>query len=133
MDLNKLRTCSEETTSTGNITDADRQIVNTVFSKLAAIFPAWKQAFDGPEGIREAKRTWLEAFMENEINTLEQINRGLVEAKKSTNPFLPSVGQFIEWCRVKYVHPSHQQFVALEFDEGEKVDPQKIQDFINEF
>lgn len=75
------------------------QFINWLFDELAGTFPAWKSAFDSQQAITTAKRIWFEALSENKIKRSE-IQTGLKQARKSTNPFLPSVGQFLEWCRV---------------------------------
>lgn len=75
------------------------QFINWLFDELAGTFPAWKSAFDSQQAITTAKRIWFEALSENKIKRAE-IQTGLKQARKSTNPFLPSVGQFLEWCRV---------------------------------
>lgn len=73
--------------------------INWLFEELAGTFPAWKSAFESQQDITTAKRIWFEALSENKIKRSE-ITQGLRIARKSTNPFLPSVGQFIEWCKV---------------------------------
>ena len=73
--------------------------INWLFEELAGTFPAWKSAFDSQQSITTAKRIWFEALSENKIKRSE-ISQGLRMARKSTNPFLPSVGQFIAWCKV---------------------------------
>lgn len=73
--------------------------INWLFEELAGTFPAWKSAFDSQQAITTAKRIWFEALSENKIKRSE-ISQGLRMARKSTNPFLPSVGQFIAWCKV---------------------------------
>lgn len=75
------------------------QFINWLFDELAGTFPAWKSAFDSQQAITTAKRIWFEALSESKIKRSE-IQTGLKQARKSTNPFLPSVGQFLEWCRV---------------------------------
>ena len=79
--------------------ESTEQLINKLFNELSGIFPAWKNAFDGQEGINEAKRQWLKGFQENGVNRWEWIEDGLQYARKSESPFLPSVGQFIEWAK----------------------------------
>lgn len=74
-------------------------IINNLFKQLAGIYPAWRNAFKSTEEIDNAKKQWLIAFQEVELNQVEWIERGLKEARQDTSPFLPSVGQFIDWCR----------------------------------
>lgn len=44
------------------------------------------------------RQQWLIGMLENKILTDIQIDAGLAAARKSTSQFLPSIGQFIEWC-----------------------------------
>jgi len=41
----------------------------------------------------------LKGLIENEITTDYQIEAGFTKARAHNSPFLPSIGQFIEWCR----------------------------------
>ncbi len=91
---------SESTTQAGNPTEQDKLFVNQLFLELAGIFPAWRQAFEGADGVRVAKRVWMNALIDSKINSMEKIKTGLKEAAKSENPFMPSVGQFISWCKI---------------------------------
>lgn len=79
--------------------EATAQTINKLFDELAAIFPAWKQAFDNIEQVNEAKRQWLKGFQENNISKWEWVEDGLEYARKSESAFLPSVGQFIAWAK----------------------------------
>lgn len=75
------------------------KFVDRLFARLKAIFPAWQAAFDGEEGYQEAKRLWLEALVNNGVTTAAQFKRGIAQAERESNPFFPSVGQFIAWCK----------------------------------
>lgn len=75
------------------------KFVDRLFVRLKAVFPAWQAAFDGEEGYQEAKRLWLEALVNNGITTAAQFKRGIAQAERESNPFFPSVGQFIAWCK----------------------------------
>lgn len=78
---------------------AGAEIVNDLFKQLAGCYTAWRQAFRNDAELKMAKQQWTVAMIEAGINTEEQIQRGLSRARQDTNPYLPSVGQFIEWCR----------------------------------
>ena len=77
------------------------KFVDRLFARLKAIFPAWQAAFDGEEGYQEAKRLWLEALVNNGVTTAAQFKRGIAQAERESNPFFPSVGQFIAWCKAE--------------------------------
>lgn len=40
--------------------------------------------------------------MENGINTDTLINHGLSKCRQHNSPFMPSIGQFVSWCRELY-------------------------------
>ncbi|KAF1032980.1 MAG: hypothetical protein GAK37_00300 [Pseudomonas sp.] len=73
-------------------------IVNTVFDKLQGIFPAWRQAWTDDAALYNAKREWIAGFVQGGINSDAQLAFGFQQARKSTSPFLPNVGQFVAWC-----------------------------------
>lgn len=81
------------------IPDGAIRAVNQLFIQLRAIFPAWKNSFPDADSYREAKRIWLETLVNEKITTIEQLQNGIARAKKSKNPFWPSVGEFVEWCK----------------------------------
>ena len=80
------------------VSENAKAVIDDLFNELKSCYPAWKQAFENRETWSSAKRTWTKAFIENNVSTTEQVSAGLAEARKGTNPFWPSVGQFINWC-----------------------------------
>ncbi|MEE4662735.1 replication protein P [Pseudomonas alliivorans] len=75
------------------------EIVNDVFGKLQGVFPAWRQAWPDKNALDNAKREWIAGFIYDGINTDQQLAFGFRQARKSASPFLPSVGEFIAWCK----------------------------------
>lgn len=73
-------------------------VINKIFDVLQAIYPAFKNAWPTEQVFRNAKKEWLKALVENDITTIEQIKYGLKRIRSMTSPFVPTVGQFIEWC-----------------------------------
>lgn len=92
-----------KTPGKGNVQlSSDQQsmaVVNYVFKKLKAIFPAWSNAIRTEEMEIDAKREWLTGLVESGVTTNEKLSKGFVEARKCENPFFPSCGQFIQWCQ----------------------------------
>ena len=80
------------------VSDNAKYVIDNLFIELKSCYPAWKQAFENKESWLSAKKTWTKAFIENGISNQHQVSIGLVEARKGTNPFWPSAGQFISWC-----------------------------------
>ena len=105
----KVKAYSEVTTSHGEPSEDDKRFINELFNQLTGIFPAWKAAFDGADGVRNAKRQWVRGLVESGVTDQDCIEQGLRAARSLDSPFLPSVGQFISWCKINkmddYVAP----------------------------
>ncbi|HAT2743093.1 TPA: phage replication protein [Citrobacter farmeri] len=74
------------------------QIINGVFTQLLAAFPAALAGRDQTD-MDEIRRQWVMAFAENGVTTMEQVDAGMRVARRQANPFLPSPGQFVAWCK----------------------------------
>lgn len=76
------------------------RLVDALFNNLKQVFPASvSTAWRRPEDEAAAKRQWIVAFAENGIQSKQQLSAGMKQARASSSPFLPSPGQFIEWCK----------------------------------
>lgn len=73
--------------------------INNLFGELRSIRSAWRQAWPDKETYRESKRQWYQAFLEEGICTQGQIEFGMAQVRKQPGDFIPSPGQFIEWCK----------------------------------
>lgn len=76
------------------------KLMDEFFEGLKQVFPAsvstaWRNSNDEAA----AKRQWIAAFAENGIHNKQQLSAGMKLARASGSPFLPSPGQFIEWCK----------------------------------
>lgn len=94
-----------EPTVKPKITDRDAKVINALFSEMQGAFPAWRNAFPDQDAIDQAKKTWAKALIENGVTNPQQVAMGVRKARKSSSPYFPSVGQFIEWC-----NPSFEDF-----------------------
>lgn len=74
------------------------QIVNETLKQLIAAKPAYKQALNAKGAVADWKRSWTQAFALHGIRTLEQIELGIKRAQLDPSPYMPSIGQFIQWC-----------------------------------
>lgn len=94
-------------------------VLNVVINSLRAIFPAWRSSIKSQRELDELKKEWLIAFIENNIKTDIQINRGLKRARAETSPFMPSVGMFMSWCKPPI--QSHVEFNTRSLENDRKV------------
>lgn len=82
--------------------EARRQMavaINELFTELRLIRSAWRQAWPDRETYQAAKVQWMQAFLDEGIRTQGQIEFGMIKARKQVSDFIPSPGQFIEWCK----------------------------------
>jgi len=80
-------------------------VFNRFFTALQTIFPAWKNALPTTQHLEAAKRQWLEALVENGIDSSEKLNIGLKKARDEGGDFFPSPAKFVSWCK-----PTPQDF-----------------------
>lgn len=73
--------------------------INELFKELRSIRSAWRQAWPDKETYQAAKRQWYQAFLEEGICSQGQVAFGMAQARKQPGDFIPSPGQFIEWCK----------------------------------
>ncbi len=81
------------------IDPASAQVVNALFTELKAIHPAWRAAWPTEKMENTAKRSWTKAFTSAGMCNIEQIRYGIDRCRASGSPFMPSVGEFLNWCR----------------------------------
>ena len=86
------------TTRAGTSNTDSADFINDLFKQLGGIFPAWRSAFKTTAEAGAAKSAWLKALVDNGITTPELIDAGIRGCHRHTQPFLPSVGMFIEWA-----------------------------------
>lgn len=75
-------------------------IVNAIFKDLLSMSPGFRQSWPTDREFGETKQQWVIAFREAKLSDLDAINRGLSKVRHNPSPFPPSVGQFIEWCKL---------------------------------
>ncbi|MDE9479605.1 DNA replication protein [Xenorhabdus bovienii] len=82
------------------VNDEAERLVDVLFKNLKSVFPAAiSTIFKDSSDEVAAKRQWIAAFAENGIRTKEQLSAGMRYARASENPFWPSPGQFVQWCK----------------------------------
>ena len=74
--------------------------VDRLFLHFESIYATtFKSTYPNDEKINASKAEFVKGFYENGICSVDLIKRGLKEARASQSPFIPSVGQFIGWCK----------------------------------
>jgi len=103
------RDISTNTSSPNTDIDQNAKVINHTFNELMMIKTGWRAMFPSinakteGEKLKKAmgklKQQYMKGFIENDINSIEQIDFGLKRARADDNPFFPSVGEFISWCQ----------------------------------
>ena len=75
------------------------QIVNKILVDLKAMKTGWRAAFKSQVEVDRYKEQLLKACVENGVNSIEMIERGLSAARMDESDFFPSIGKFIRWCK----------------------------------
>lgn len=80
-----------------NPINAYENLVNVIFESFdgnSTAILGWSA-----ERINNAKKQWVLGFAENQINTMAQVQAGMRQLRAKPNGYVPSVGEFISWCR----------------------------------
>ena len=75
-----------------------KQHIDEVIKQLAAVFPAWQAAIKTQDQANNLKRVWFDEVNRQGL-TEDDLKQGLLKARQSDSPYLPSLGQFIGWCQ----------------------------------
>lgn len=81
------------------VDEGSARVINLLFTELKAVHPAWRAAWPTPKMEGAAKLSWSKAFTSAGLRSIEQIRYGIERCRESGSPFMPSVGQFLDWCR----------------------------------
>lgn len=92
--------CSVEPEQTRPIIDeGSARVINMLFAELKAIHPAWRAAWPTQKMEESAKLSWTKAFTAAGLRNVEQMLYGIELCRANGSPFMPSVGEFLKWCR----------------------------------
>lgn len=78
------------------------KFIDTLFDQLCASCPQLLNLT--PERLQVVKRQWILGFAENGITKITQVKRGMTAMRAKPNGYLPSVGEFIQACKVQDYH-----------------------------
>lgn len=83
----------------GSAPVASKDIFIDFFKQLKACYPSWRSSIRSKDEDASFKRQWLKAFAENGVDSEDKLALGLKQARADRSSWLPSVGQFVEWCK----------------------------------
>lgn len=82
------------------LTERDTQLVARLLEQIKAVFPAWKHAYPTEESQRVALAEWTRALVDAGCTRREQLQLGMRVARSKPHPWIPSTGEFIQWCQI---------------------------------
>lgn len=91
----RLKQAQSET----GLNDFAAKNINQIFKELCNIYPNWRTCFRETDEFNLAKASFAKGMMENGIVSMEQVLRGLSQARRQESDFFPSVGKFCSWCK----------------------------------
>ena len=97
-----------------NLSPEAALLINHVFKSLCGAKPSWRGGFKTNDDVNAYKEALALTFMENGITTPDEVHKGLAEARRDDNPFMPSTGEFLKWCKVEQKEPCHVLLPRLE-------------------
>lgn len=80
------------------------QLVDKLFEQMFGANPNLRSRFSHEQELIATKRQWVLGFAENGVNTIEQVRAGMKQFRAKADPWFPSVGEFISWCRANEYH-----------------------------
>lgn len=69
-----------------------------LIKQFTGIWPSLRATMR-PEDVLQYQVQMVKALTENGLNTLEAIQRGFKKARSEGGQYLPSVPQFVKWCK----------------------------------
>ncbi len=123
MDLKTLTSSPK----TGPDYSGGEEVVNKILLELKAMKTGWRAAFKSQKEVDNYKQQLLKACFESGVHTIEQIDKGLAEARRDDSDFLPSIGKFINWCKPRE-HPEHRRMTMAEKYNKENREAKRLED-----
>ena len=83
-----------------------------LIKQFSGIWPSLRATMR-PEDILQYQGQMIKALTETGLNTPEAIQQGFRKARTEGGQYLPSVPEFVRWCKVPVNRPEHK---LLEFE-----------------
>ena len=115
-----------------NLSPEAIELINHVFKSLCGAKPSWRGGFKTNDDVNAYKEAMALTFMENGITTPDQVLKGLAEARRNDNPFMPSTGEFLKWCKPSVRRPEHQLLTCENKPEATREEKDAAHDMIKQ-
>jgi len=95
-------------------TKLGKTLMEVLLERLIVMYPSAAQNFFiTPERIKVWSADWAESFDRNGL-TPEHLRRGLIECEKAGDQFMPSLPQFLEYCKEPVIPLMHRDLPRVE-------------------
>jgi len=91
----------------------NEELADVLINSFIGIWPSIAGTMN-PENLQLYKVQMIRGLMENGLNTPEAVSIGCKKARTEGGQYLPSVPEFVRWCKVAKVEPSHVLLPRLE-------------------
>ncbi|MEH6451215.1 MAG: replication protein P [Oleispira sp.] len=88
-----------------------------LIKQFAGIWPSLRATMK-PDDIFEYQVQMIKALTENRLNTLECVQQGFRKARTEGGQYLPSVPEFVRWCKPERKEQCHNLLPRLEKTES---------------
>lgn len=78
-------------------------LVDKLFEQMFGANPNLRHRFPSEQALMTTKRQWILGFAENGVNDIEQLREGM-RMFRSNCQWLPSLSEFIGWCKGNNYH-----------------------------
>lgn len=104
----------------------NEELADVLINSFIGIWPSIAGTMN-PENLQLYKVQMIRGLMENGLNTPEAVSIGCKKARTEGGQYLPSVPEFVRWCKVEKKEPSHVLLPRLDKIEAT---PEQRADFI---
>ena len=84
------------------------EYVDQIFDRIRMSKTGWKAAFCNAEEVQGYKRAMTEALIYSNVTDHDVVSTAIKKAIIDPSDFMPSVGKFIDWCKVSIARPEHK-------------------------
>ena len=88
-----------------------------LIKQFAGIWPSLRATMK-PDDVFQYQVQMIKALTENGLNTPEAITQGFKKARTEGGQYLPSVPEFVRWCKVEQKEQCHNLLPRLEKTES---------------
>jgi hypothetical protein len=95
----------------------NEELAEVLINSFIGIWPSIAGTMN-PENLQLYKVQMIRGLMENSLNTPEAVSTGCKKARTEGGQYLPSVPEFVRWCKPEQREQCHNLLPRLELQES---------------